>query len=391
MAFLWAAVMASKAICGNALSCLPESIAVASYGFYAGFATLGYVATREAIPTAHRLLLFALLLLLPLGDSSNEIIGRISNIGVSVRTDHGADLVLGRVERIAWSPARGPRCDSAVLCGHESDLRTDAGCAPGDQDCAGAGGWTLRRLDLLLLALILAVVAWNASRPLLLGVSTVTGSLRASSLVEVVFARAIVYPFVFPWYAKLSDVLSASMGFAWLVTVVWAWSGSTHPGGRRLIALSSAALLLYWVATVVMRQSLTEQLGGYRTTFPDRYFMGLNALVIVITVAALAQMSVDDRPAVAGAGRLLAVLIAGGYLASVAWLFETSGPRCGSGVETAFSTRFASRGRSPDPANPKGPWSCPSISRDGPCGFPSGKSTGRSEQAPAGSPGSGST
>lgn len=79
--FLWLSSFSSLLFCNDKLVCLPQSIAIWSYIFFTGTATFSIYATRHIFPVKIRFLIFLLIILIPLGDSVNEIIGRISNIG----------------------------------------------------------------------------------------------------------------------------------------------------------------------------------------------------------------------------------------------------------------------------------------------------------------------
>lgn len=70
---LWAAETGANVLCGDSLICLPQAIGIVSLAFYSFIATLAFVATKDVASFAVRLMLFVMLLLLPLGDSSNEM------------------------------------------------------------------------------------------------------------------------------------------------------------------------------------------------------------------------------------------------------------------------------------------------------------------------------
>ena len=81
LALLWASVTTSEAICNDPLVCLPQGIAFYSYFTFSSLALLVFISTRNIISTTLRTILFILVLIIPMGDSANEIIGRLSNVG----------------------------------------------------------------------------------------------------------------------------------------------------------------------------------------------------------------------------------------------------------------------------------------------------------------------
>ena len=107
-----------------------------------------------------------------------------------------------------------------------------------------------------------------------------TGSFRLESLIEVSLARALIYPFVFPFYNQLSDTIVVILSLALLTLLGALLAKEKSKEVKTLISMCAIAYLIYLFLTVYMRKSLTENLGGYTGTFPDRYFMGLNIIVI---------------------------------------------------------------------------------------------------------------
>lgn len=79
--FIYLATLASDIFCGDKLVCYPEALSFWSYFFYSSVSVLCYYVTKGLIPEVVRWIVFLATLLIPLGDSSGEIFGKISNIG----------------------------------------------------------------------------------------------------------------------------------------------------------------------------------------------------------------------------------------------------------------------------------------------------------------------
>lgn len=199
---LWLAETSSKVLCGNQLVCLPQSIGIISLAFYAGLATFSFAVTRDVVSFSVRLLLFVVLLLLPLGDSSNEILGRLSNIGymfvllsvllVSYRERLEKTTSVYIVDAVLIiSAATNPVVTLLIVIYLSWRLYQSWGRE-----------W---RRDLILFLGICLVSMVAAYRMFSQDGSQVTGVLHPENLVEVGVARAILYPLIFPYYTTLSD------------------------------------------------------------------------------------------------------------------------------------------------------------------------------------------
>lgn len=339
---LWVAETGSKVLCGDPLVCLPQSIGIVSLAFYSCIATFLFAATRDVASFAVRVLLFATLLLLPLGDSSNEILGRLSNVGymfvllsvllVSCRerlkrttSVYIADVVL------IISAATNPVVTLLIIIYLSWRFYL-----------------TRRREwknDLFLLSGICLVAMLIAYRMLSQLHSEVTGVLNPVNLVEVGVARAILYPLLFPYYTGLSNFSAIAILFVWLLFVLLAiWRSGDQ--SRVFIAYSLVALIIFLVLTLVMRPSLTQQLSGYSHTFPDRYFMGINAIVMVITLVGASSLLHDSKIIVKVGGVLLLTILIILYGKKAPWIFETYKTRMSLMTGVSFPDQLCESGKS---------------------------------------------
>jgi hypothetical protein len=322
VALLFIAANVSSAISGNPLLLLPQAVAWTSYGFYAGIATFAFVTLRAVGATLFALLGFLLLLLLPLGATQNEILGRVLQVGffmplVAVMLLFWRDVVRSGTTRVAVDlglllcAATNPFVLAQVFFYLCLDLSKDwkfLACAR-------------RTLTLTVpFALLGAYLA-----PDLGGKGAVPGELVGSNLVEAAVARPLLYPFLFPWYAHLSDVASVAGMVLFALLALLAFSRNASSKGRRLLILGLVSLALYDVATIANRPGLTALLAGYRTTFPDRYFMGLNALAVFLFVTCVAQLWRAGRGKIASLALSLALVAV--YASSPSLVFETGAAR----------------------------------------------------------------
>ncbi|MCX7094820.1 MAG: hypothetical protein NTY50_15405 [Methylobacter sp.] len=320
---LWIAETGSKVFCGNSLLCLPQSIGMVSFAFYACIATFSFAATRDVASFAVRLLLFATLLMLPLGDSSNEILGRLSNVGYMFVLI--AVLLVSYRERLKSTASVYIADIGLIISAATNPVVVPLTAIYLSWRFYQSRGRVWKRdltlfLGLFLVAILIAYRMFSQHH------SEVTGILHPENLIEVGVARAILYPLIFPYYTALSDFSAIILFSIWLVFVILAIKQSNNQTSV-FIAYNLVALILYWVMTIGMRQSLTQQLGGYRHTFPDRYFMGLNVIVMVISLVGAFSMLRNTKLMMKIGAALLLTMLVILYATNIPWIFETNKTR----------------------------------------------------------------
>lgn len=277
---LWLSSQLSVLACGDAIVCMPETVSFVSYGFYAGLATILFFAAPKSSGWKLRLAWYLAVFLLPLGETSNEIFGRISNIGYYVVALTAGLMLLRSRSR---SPFRFIADAIILLC-----VATN----PAAIVVIGAGlviyyvanrealSEILKR-DWFLIAGTAILSVWIAV--LMAGAGgTRVGEYEPATMVEVVFARSVLYPFVFPFYDLMSDGWTLAL-MAVLVLLLGGIAFSLREREKTVTALIIfLAFLSFWAMTILLRPSLTQQLVDYSTTFPDRYFAGINLCLMLL-------------------------------------------------------------------------------------------------------------
>ena len=324
---LWASEKSSTFLCGNSIICLPQAITLFSYAFFSFIAVLAWYTTRNVLPLFCRFLLFFLLLLMPLGDSSNEIIGRLSNIGY-LFVFLTVLLLFLRNERCSASKyfvdvlliiciGTNPVCIVLIFFFFAVQFAL--------RDPAISFKVWLTDKKILLLGFVIIIPVF-VLRMLNLQSSSVTGVLQLRSLIEITLARAVLYPFVFTKYQSLTDSVVLISTILLVTFGLLMYRLTPCKDTKRLAVLSTFALVLFLVTTLVMRQSLTQQLSGYRTTFPDRYFMGMNYLVLFIFVVLAGNLlRQTGYQKLIGGGVLALILLL--FVLNIQWLLEFPTPR----------------------------------------------------------------
>ena len=331
--FLWCAFELSNLSASHPLLALPQAIAFISYIFYAAVATSAYFVTRNILLSRVRLLLFFVIILIPLGESANENIGRISNIGYLAvflslllvfekafgnngRLKDGF-LQLALILQIMLNPIN--MLIIPVLA-YYAEINDKFLMKPN----------VILKMAIDYRYVFLFIIFFGTLQKLYFGVdagSSITGKINLTSLVEVGVARSLLYPLIFPIYNHFNDILTLLLFGVLISFLIYLYVGI--PNGtkiRKMIDMSVISLLIFLFFTIYMRRSLTEQLGGYLTTFPDRYFVGLNVLSIFMFILITGFQSFSLRFANILGGTAIFTVFAI-YAVSTTKLFEFNSPR----------------------------------------------------------------
>lgn len=285
--FLFVSTTISNIVSGNPLLFLPQSIALVSYFFYTVISTMAYAVVLRISNVAYAILAYLLILYVPLGLSQNETIGHLLQIGFYMPM-MALCLILYR-EYI----------DSKF---HKTfiDLLIFLAAATNPVVFPIVGLFYLAKFavstdkiklvkDLLPLALSMFVLALIIL-PRLNGSGGVDNhAYNPDNIVELVTARLLLYPFVFPWYEKLNDLVSIFLSIVYFAFCLFVILKTEDRNARKFLLAMLMTLVINIAATVVGRVGLTDFLNDYTGTFPDRYFVGSNILALMLFVACLSQ------------------------------------------------------------------------------------------------------
>ena len=355
---LQAAKSLNAACYGDSIAHLPHFVSGLSMAFYAVLAAAPVWLLRPFLAPAARGLLWGLVILMPLGESSFEVLGRISNIGFGMLFLCFC-LLAWRRSADRSRPWRIATADMGVfLCATTNPL-----CFPivaADYAIRGRGLWrggvplrtilsrngSARSAAGLAVALVAAACGMGLLEPR--PNPFLKDTIRGSELVEAVLARPLLFPFVFPFYSWLSDV-TAVAGLAVLAGVAW-WLTAPASNDRRLMAAAGGVGLYAAVATVVMRPGLTRVLDGYSTTMLDRYYYGSS---LFMTAAACVAVSAGLRCRTAGrrgVAAICGILIIAVYAGGIATLVETGRSRWHDPPAHDFASAVAAAAAEPTDA-----------------------------------------
>ncbi len=296
IALVWLAIQLADVVWGD-IFCAPQCLAVISYAFFGVVASLPVLLLRRQLRPAYCWAAWLLACSMPLGIhslpawSGFEILGRGVNVGYAFLVVAFVLVWYRNTEVQSWRSAALVDAGLLVCCA------TNPICIPLLSATVWPSLWrwlrhgaslgeTVRNTTFIsLCVLVIGCVAINgvpsATRP---HHAEQPVSVSFDGFVEMAFARGLVYPLVWPWYRQLSTgiTLLATAGLC-VVLAVW-----TLPRQRPLIAAGVGAVLLVSVVLAMCRGELATCLGGYRNTFPDRYFYAQN-LVMTLTLVAWAS------------------------------------------------------------------------------------------------------
>lgn len=317
--FLFLASKISILFSGNPLTLLPQAIAVISFSFFSGVATFAFVTVRNISSSTLGGIAFLAVLLIPLGTTQNEIIGRVLQVGFYMPI---TSVLLLYWRNKATNLYKTALIDFFIFLCVATNPFVFAVCflylsleffkKPNIKLFFLKNASLITPLLLLMLLLI----------PRMGGKGGIQQDFLVENVIEALITRPILYPFIFPWYESLSDNLTIIGFFLFSAIVLFSYIKSRDNESRFLILLSFLTIISYSLATVIMRPGLTALLSHYSTTFPDRYFMGINVLVVFLFIVSVSQIIKDKHLKFFGISAMIA--FSGLYVYWNDYIFEWS-------------------------------------------------------------------
>jgi hypothetical protein len=287
--FLFVAALLSKIFSGNVLMLLPFFIALLSYCFYAITSTLIFWVVKKYTNYLMATLAFGFSVFIPLGGSQAESIGTLVQVGFYMPI---LSICIHLFRTETFHPLKKALCDILIFF-----------MAATNPVCFAVTGMYVvinffterdkKKFFIKLLPLLIALfILFLFIVPRMNGSGGIAGvSYNPAHLIEMATARSLLYPFVFSIYNKLNDTLSIGLTLIYLGIVLLALLRSDAKT-RAAILLLLTMLVIYDVATVAGRSAITGLLSAYNSTYPDRYFMGINIISTTLLVISLYHIKV---------------------------------------------------------------------------------------------------
>ena len=313
-------------ISGNVLTELPFAIAIISVSFFSLIPAMIFSMTKDIIPLTFRIILYFLIIFMPLGASQNEIIGRLSNIGYYMPIiatfllffrsyNKDSALLKGVIDLIillciATNPVVLPLVMLYLYWDFYIDMKLTR--------CLKENLFLMLTIGFLGIFIFFRMVYSRIHDPL------ATSEIIWMNFIEVLIARPIVYPFLFPWYTSLNNIIVILFLAICVSLIIFSYFTSNSILTKRLILFLFMAFWVFNIATIVMRPTLTLQLSSYQNTFPDRYFMGLNIFVTVLLISSLSQIILLTSIIYKAIGWLLTLILVLIYVSHMQDILETT-------------------------------------------------------------------
>jgi hypothetical protein len=338
------ALLSNTLFFGHNLTYLPHFISLFAMLFYALLAVVPVILLRKVLRIEARLLLWLFVLLVPLGDSSYEVLGRLANVGFAFLFLAFCLLIYRRHSLQDASRKRIVATDSILfLCANTNPL-----CYPLIVIDFGVGAWGNWKSNgrkkilvwlseyaksfsaksaLVLLATIFLTAIWIALRLMLgEGPSASSGRVILASVPEAIIARSFLYPFIFSIYSCFDDIESVFALIAAVSVIVLLVKNMRRE--RLMLGYAAAVFMAGTALTVGSRPYLTIVLDQYRTTFPDRYYFGLTLFVYLMVAFSVSAGFRDDKKSWRKiTANLLSGLLVALYIGNVTFSFEFAKPR----------------------------------------------------------------
>lgn len=282
---LFISALLSKIFSGSVLMLLPLFIALVSYTFYAFTSAVLFLTIKKYTGSLLAFVAYFMSVLIPLGFSQAEVIGTLVQVGfympvLSICAHLYRDRSESRIKHIL--------CDALIFLMAATNPVNFAitGIYFGIKffSTSEKKKFVLNMLPLLCALLVLFLII----APRMNGSGGIISSYNGDHLLEMVTARSVLFPFIFPWYAKLADISSVILTLLYASVVVLSYLKADKKS-RVAIILLAAMLVIYDTATSFGRSGITGLLTGYEYTYPDRYFMGINIISIALLCICVGQ------------------------------------------------------------------------------------------------------
>jgi hypothetical protein len=320
----------SSLVSGNPLWLAANFIALVSYSVWGLTSFWLYFHFREKWGELRAVLAGLMFALLPLGTSSNEILGRGLQLGFLVPIW----LFLLLESRRVASEASKLVID---LCIVVLSLTSPVVFMLMVAYVSGRVALrTIQRKELFDIArpilaaglVLLSIFAFRSR-----SVTDLSETLIWENIPQTFLARTILYPLSGPVYQRFDDAPVLLFSISILLALLAGWLLISQHGSRDsgfetsflIIIMLTAQILIF----IITRPGLTLLVWDFQGTFPDRYFIGVNAFVILLLLSLASPLTEKWRgksfaQLSANLGVLVIVVL---FFAKASLSFEITGPR----------------------------------------------------------------
>jgi hypothetical protein len=143
--------------------------------------------------------------------------------------------------------------------------------------------------------------------------------LVSQNLFEFIFARMGIYPLIFGVYKYLNDIIIFAL-FASFLVYLYLIKKENSKLYFPAVTIAIGSFALYFVITLFFRYGLTTFLQSYQSTYPDRYYYGLNLIFVFMLVITLNKILPE------GFINILLFLLIFNFTIKSKYIFELNSP-----------------------------------------------------------------
>ncbi|OEF10163.1 hypothetical protein [Aliivibrio logei] len=266
----------SNMITGSEFLLTPIFIAIFSNIFFITvfYSCAAVIKSYLSISEKYKFTLFLLFVLIPLGDHSNEVLGRALQIGFFMPVLALNALLLSKKSELS----KKSTISILILSLLTSPLSIIPIFVFYIKDIAYNRKLSIICNDKFKIIAYVSIFSITVGRI----IYSAQNLIRAQSvehvdnIIELFFARSILYPVIYPFYTHLNNYIVILLTIMLVLFFYGAVKKSSY-----LISVLIINILLMFTALYLTRPDITNYISGYSRTFPDRYFMTINLLAMM--------------------------------------------------------------------------------------------------------------
>lgn len=294
------ALWVNELLFGLDISCYPLVVAAIQYAFYSMAALLPVMLMKDELPKWMTRAFWLSMLLLPMGESQPEILGKISNTGYLFYFIAFC-LVYHRVfHRERLSVAKLTTIDALlfICCGTHEGCYLLVGLGfflnvwlemRGMERSAGLGdkvktwlGRAHNRMWIVLGVCCCALACFDLF--VLTGAQDYQGMEKPGKEIVEFLVREFLFSFIWPVYSRLNTGSALLLLCAAVAVLIYTFAVSDSRQ-RMGLACCVTATLLYGLITLIGRGGmLLQYCKNFTGSFPDRYYYGCNVMANLTTI-----------------------------------------------------------------------------------------------------------
>lgn len=310
------------------VSTLPFFISILSYLFFSIIASIPVLLLKNHIRLELLIGLSLLIVFLPFGWSTNEIIGRLNNIGyflfplsillliyrLDISNEKKKVIIIDAL--LVFCMLTNPMVVLFIITYFL--LRYFFGKQ--DSFEYKAQFYTFVIAFLIFIYIIYIKITLSPQT------SLTTETFLIENLFEVSISRSILYPFIFPIYSKLGDLFSFIILLIFLTTFYLVFKTLQYKDKKVFLILSFALVFVSFLTTFT-KPGLTHWIKDYSGTFPDRYFSAQNIMSLLVVIFMVEKALVVKNKYFRNISKFFIIVLILIYSISLSEIIEFSNPK----------------------------------------------------------------